>query len=323
MDVIDECATGTVRLKKKGRERRRRDGARHQVGQDGPGHRRNSDGDLPVRPRVGQGDDYCDVLRRADRDRSAHSLRPGARVGPRSGIRWRQSSRRRLPALRRPAGRPVLRVVRLRLQHHQSPAEPPRRSALPRRILPAQAAPPPPAAPPPLTTPPPQAAPRSRLLRRSHRPPANAAAWTVVVTADRAYYDSVQGAGGPGRRRDRVPRVLPGTAVPAQTGTEVRVGRRSESRRIHPEIYMTCPPADPERKLAPARGARRGPRRHLVRRRSRVSERHPGQRRRNPGRRSRTAARRRCDPPGRLDRAQGHQRLATGTTARSVRWMWT
>jgi serine/threonine protein kinase len=72
---------------------------------------------------------------------------------------------------------------------------------------------------------------------------AKAGLWTAVVTADRAYYDSVQAASGPeaasigfpagcGERRFRL------------SGTEVRIGRRSVSRGIEPEIDLTGPPLD-------------------------------------------------------------------------------
>jgi hypothetical protein len=74
--------------------------------------------------------------------------------------------------------------------------------------------------------------------------PANGAGWTVVVTADRAYYDSVQDAGGPDAAAIEFPAYCPERRF-RLAGTEVRVGRRSESRGIHPEIDLTGPPADP------------------------------------------------------------------------------
>jgi hypothetical protein len=75
-------------------------------------------------------------------------------------------------------------------------------------------------------------------------PPANGAAWTIVVTADRAYYDSVQDAGGPDAAAIGFPAYCPERRF-RLAGAEVRVGRRSESRGIHPEIDLTGPPADP------------------------------------------------------------------------------
>jgi len=68
--------------------------------------------------------------------------------------------------------------------------------------------------------------------------------WTAVVSADRAYYEGVQAASGPdaasvpfpgyhGERRFRL------------VGSQMRIGRRSVSRGIDPEIDLTGPPADP------------------------------------------------------------------------------
>jgi hypothetical protein len=83
-----------------------------------------------------------------------------------------------------------------------------------------------PAAPPPAATPP------------------VTATWTAVVTADRLYFDRVVatlGADAPGLS---FPAYCPERRFPL-SGTEVRVGRRSVSRGIHPEIDLTGPPADP------------------------------------------------------------------------------
>jgi hypothetical protein len=73
---------------------------------------------------------------------------------------------------------------------------------------------------------------------------ADGSALTIVVTADRAYYDSVQAAGGPDAAAIGFPAYCPERRF-RLAGTEVRVGRRSESRGIHPEIDLTGPPADP------------------------------------------------------------------------------
>jgi hypothetical protein len=74
--------------------------------------------------------------------------------------------------------------------------------------------------------------------------PAAAAIWTAVVTADRDYYDSVQAAGGPDAAGIGFPAYCPERRF-RLSGTEVRVGRRSVSRGIDPEIDLTGPPADP------------------------------------------------------------------------------
>jgi hypothetical protein len=75
-------------------------------------------------------------------------------------------------------------------------------------------------------------------------PPDPAATWTAVVAADRAYYDSVQAAddadGGQIRFPDRYPERRFRLA-----GTKVRIGRRSVSRNIEPEIDLAGPTLDP------------------------------------------------------------------------------
>ncbi|MGH3171552.1 MAG: FHA domain-containing protein [Trebonia sp.] len=70
-----------------------------------------------------------------------------------------------------------------------------------------------------------------------------AGSWSAVVTADRDYFDSVQVASGP----------TAGIGFPAYcperrfrlSGHEVRIGRRSASRGLEPEIDLTGPPSDP------------------------------------------------------------------------------
>ena len=68
--------------------------------------------------------------------------------------------------------------------------------------------------------------------------------WAVVVTADRAYYDSVQAEGGPDAGGIAFPGYYPQRQF-ALSGTEVRIGRRSVSSGINPEIDLSVPPADP------------------------------------------------------------------------------
>jgi FHA domain len=104
----------------------------------------------------------------------------------------------------------------------------------------------PPTAPPAQTAPPSLTAPAPSLPVPPAAPaaPAAPANWTIVVTADRAYFDSVQDAGGPDAAAIGFPAYCPERRF-RLAGTEVRVGRRSESRGIHPEIDLTGPPADP------------------------------------------------------------------------------
>jgi FHA domain len=91
----------------------------------------------------------------------------------------------------------------------------------------------PPVAPPPAATPPAPAA----------TPPVTAT-WTAVVTADRLYFDRVVATVGADASELSFPAYCPERRF-RLSGTEVRVGRRSVSRGIHPEIDLTGPPADP------------------------------------------------------------------------------
>lgn len=74
--------------------------------------------------------------------------------------------------------------------------------------------------------------------------PADVSQWAVVVTADRAYFDTVQAAGGPDAGSIAFPAYYPQRQFPL-SGTEVRIGRRSVSSGITPEIDLSVPPADP------------------------------------------------------------------------------
>ena len=75
-------------------------------------------------------------------------------------------------------------------------------------------------------------------------PAAAAGTWTAVVSADRAYYDSVQAVNDQDAAKIRFPAHVPERQFPL-VGTEVRIGRRSKSRHIEPEIDLAVPPADP------------------------------------------------------------------------------
>ena len=65
-----------------------------------------------------------------------------------------------------------------------------------------------------------------------------------MVTADRAYYDSVLAEGTPDAALINFPDRCPPRRF-GLSGTEARIGRRSASRRIEPEIDLKNPPADP------------------------------------------------------------------------------
>jgi FHA domain len=70
------------------------------------------------------------------------------------------------------------------------------------------------------------------------------AEWTAVVTADRAYFDSVIAASGPDAAAVQFPAYCPERRF-RLLGPEMRIGRRSPSRGLEPEIDLTGPPADP------------------------------------------------------------------------------
>ncbi len=74
--------------------------------------------------------------------------------------------------------------------------------------------------------------------------PGAPAAWSVVVTADRAYYDTVTVSGAPDAASVPFPAYCPERRFPL-TGQEMRIGRRSASRGLTPEIDLTGPPLDP------------------------------------------------------------------------------
>jgi serine/threonine protein kinase len=71
----------------------------------------------------------------------------------------------------------------------------------------------------------------------------SAGTWTAVVTADRAYYDSVH----PVDDADTASFIFPAYVAERRfrlSGTQVRIGRRSTSQHIQPEIDLSGPPTD-------------------------------------------------------------------------------
>jgi len=69
------------------------------------------------------------------------------------------------------------------------------------------------------------------------------AGWTAVITASRPYYETVL-AGGVDESQVPFPDEYAERRVPL-TGSQLRIGRRSVSREVTPEIDLTGPPADP------------------------------------------------------------------------------
>jgi pSer/pThr/pTyr-binding forkhead associated (FHA) protein len=74
--------------------------------------------------------------------------------------------------------------------------------------------------------------------------PYSQATWSAVIDADRAYYDRVQEITG--TLGAAVPFPGQGAARRFQLrGNQMRIGRRSASRGLAPEIDLSGPPADP------------------------------------------------------------------------------
>ena len=70
------------------------------------------------------------------------------------------------------------------------------------------------------------------------------ATWTAVVGADRAYYERVQAVTGPEGAAVAFPSYCAERRFQL-VGNQMRIGRRSVSRGLAPEIDLTGPPADP------------------------------------------------------------------------------
>jgi hypothetical protein len=68
--------------------------------------------------------------------------------------------------------------------------------------------------------------------------------WTAVVASDRAYFEEVIAAGGPDAPALTFPAYCPERRF-RLTGPEMRIGRRSVSQGLEPEIDLTGPPTDP------------------------------------------------------------------------------
>jgi hypothetical protein len=71
-----------------------------------------------------------------------------------------------------------------------------------------------------------------------------AAAWTAMVASDRAYFKNVLASGGPDAAAVEFPGYTPERRF-RLAGLEMRIGRRSVSRGLQPEIDLTGPPTDP------------------------------------------------------------------------------
>jgi serine/threonine-protein kinase len=79
---------------------------------------------------------------------------------------------------------------------------------------------------------------------RSSGPPSRVATWIAIVSADRAYYDTVWAADVPAGEIIGFPDGTPQRRFPL-SGQEILIGRRSATRRIYPEIDLTAAPEGP------------------------------------------------------------------------------
>jgi FHA domain len=70
------------------------------------------------------------------------------------------------------------------------------------------------------------------------------AGWTAVVTADRDHFDATVARGGLDAGDLSFPPYCPERSFPL-SGEQIRIGRRSVSRGLAPEIDLTGPPLDP------------------------------------------------------------------------------
>ena len=99
----------------------------------------------------------------------------------------------------------------------------------------------PPAPVPPAPVPPAPAVPAPPSMSSFPYPQAT---WTAVVGADRAYYEQVQAVTGPEGAAVAFPAYCAERRFQL-VGNQMRIGRRSVSRGLAPEIDLTGPPADP------------------------------------------------------------------------------
>src|SRR5206468_3662350 len=69
-------------------------------------------------------------------------------------------------------------------------------------------------------------------------------AWTAVVASDHDYFEDVVAAGGPDSATLTFPDYCPERRF-RLAGPEMRIGRRSASQGLEPEIDLPGPPTDP------------------------------------------------------------------------------
>jgi FHA domain len=96
----------------------------------------------------------------------------------------------------------------------------------------------------PAAPPPPPAAPIPATAEPVPASAGDPAAWTAVVASDREYFEDVVAAGGPDSASLTFPDYCPERRF-RLAGPEMRIGRRSASQGLEPEIDLTGPPTDP------------------------------------------------------------------------------
>ena len=123
------------------------------------------------------------------------------------------------------------------------PMEPPSASWRPappaRPAPPEDATVPSPVKPAPAPTPAPAAAPPTMPI-----PLFTPTTWTVLVSADRGYYDRMKGVLGRSGTDVAFPAQVSERRIPL-LGKQMRIGRRSAARELEPEIDLAEPPVDP------------------------------------------------------------------------------
>jgi hypothetical protein len=112
------------------------------------------------------------------------------------------------------------------------------------RFVPATSAPSASAIPPAAAASPAPSVPLAPAVESPSTFPYPQATWTVVVGADRAYYEQVQAVTGPEGAAVAFPSYCAERRFQL-VGNQMRIGRRSVSRGLAPEIDLTGPPADP------------------------------------------------------------------------------
>ena len=94
------------------------------------------------------------------------------------------------------------------------------------------------------TVPPVQPAPSVPAVQAEPGSPGASGVWTAVVSSDRDYYERARAAGGPDWGEVPFPEYCSERQF-RLVGNQMRIGRRSVSRGLDPEIDLTGPPADP------------------------------------------------------------------------------